>query len=117
MKKIIIAFAAGQGLQVLLLYLSENLTYSDKALGFCTGVGLIVLVALIVGAWGAIFAPAIPSADKPVMKHRVATVPDRAKLKDLYPEWQIEDVDLDDLGIPDDLFVSNSFVKKEEEDV
>ena len=119
MKKIIISFAAGQALQILLLYLSENLTYSDKALGFCTGVGIIVLVALIVGAWGAIFAPvpqAIPDKVDAPRHRKIPSVPDKARLRDLFPHWQLEDMD-EVAELPEELIVTNVSVKKEAVDV
>ena len=123
MKKIIAAFAAGQGLQILLLYLSEQLTYSDRALGFCAGVGIIVLVALIVGAWGAFFSPAAPAtyqdfAEAP--KHTKAPkAPDQVKLKQIFPQWMIEDVqDMDEVDVlPDEIRVSNDSLRREEADV
>lgn len=117
MKKIICAFAAGQALQILLLFLSESMTYSDKALGFCTGVGLIVLVALCVGAWGAIFAPAPAAAEERVVARHVApAVPEKAKLRNLFPHWQIEDIeDMDEVEeLPAQIRVTNSSVIREE---
>lgn len=122
MKKIIAAFAAGQALQILLLYLSEQLTYSDRALGFCMGVGIIVLVALIVGAWGAWFAPAATMTHTDyaeALKHTKAPkAPDKAKLKQIFPQWQLDAVpvgEMDEVAeLPKEIKVTNDGIVREE---
>ena len=52
MKKTILSFAAGQATTLLLLYVGQSMTFSSNLFGFCLGVDIIILVALIVGAWG-----------------------------------------------------------------
>jgi len=52
MKKTILSFAAGQAATLLLLYVGQSMTFANNLFGFCFGVDIIILVALIVGAWG-----------------------------------------------------------------
>ena len=52
MRKIIVAFAFGQGIQLMLLWIGEKMTYSDNLLGFCAGVGAVILIAALIGFMG-----------------------------------------------------------------
>lgn len=54
MKKIIIAFAAGQGLQLLVHTVALNI-YAYQQVAFCAAAGVLVLVAMIAGAWGSLW--------------------------------------------------------------
>lgn len=68
MKKIIIAFAAGQIMQLLVLLIGEKITYSTNLLPFCAAIGAVVTLALVVGNAGSLLEmaamePADPTAD------------------------------------------------------
>lgn len=60
MKKIIIAFAAGQAVQLIVHAVALNL-WNSRQIPFCMAGGFLVLFALIAGAWAA-------KLDKPVEK-------------------------------------------------
>ena len=49
MRKVIIAFVAGQALQLTILGIGEKLTYAANLWWLCFGLGLAALVALIIG--------------------------------------------------------------------
>ena len=53
MGKIIIAFAAGQLVQIVLLMLGEGITYLSNLTAFCASIGAAALVMLCVGVYGA----------------------------------------------------------------
>lgn len=68
MKKIIIAFAAGQAMQLVLLWVAQSLTYSTNLLPFCAAIGAVVTLALLIGNAGSLLEmaamePADPTAD------------------------------------------------------
>lgn len=50
MKKTIIAFAAGQVLQLILLFVGMSLTYSANLLAFCAIIGIMATLMLLVGS-------------------------------------------------------------------
>ena len=50
MKKILGAFAAGQSLQILILYVGIRLTYSTNTLAFCAIMGCVAMLMLCVGS-------------------------------------------------------------------
>lgn len=50
MKKTIIAFAAGQVLQLILLFVGMSLTYSTNLLAFCAIIGIMATLMLLVGS-------------------------------------------------------------------
>ena len=50
MKKILGAFAAGQSLQILILYVAIRLTYSTNTLAFCAIMGCVAMLMLCVGS-------------------------------------------------------------------
>ena len=45
------AIAAGQAVQLLLLYMAESITYTDHQFTFCLVGGIIVIVMLLAGAF------------------------------------------------------------------
>lgn len=52
MKKIIIAFAAGQAVQLIIHAVALNL-WNSRQIPFCMAGGFLILFALIAGAWAA----------------------------------------------------------------
>ena len=50
MKKTIIAFTAGQVLQLILLFVGMSLTYSTNLLAFCAIIGIMATLMLLVGS-------------------------------------------------------------------
>lgn len=50
MKKTIIAFAAGQVMQLVLLFVGQSLTYSTNLLAFCAIIGIMATLMLLVGS-------------------------------------------------------------------
>ena len=50
MKKTITAFAAGQVLQLILLFVGMSLTYSTNLLPFCAIIGIMATLMLLVGS-------------------------------------------------------------------
>ena len=50
MKKTIIAFTAGQVMQLVLLFVGQSLTYSTSLLAFCAIIGIMGTLMLLVGS-------------------------------------------------------------------
>ena len=50
MKKTIIAFTAGQIMQLVLLFVGQSLTYSANLLAFCAIIGIMATLMLLVGS-------------------------------------------------------------------
>lgn len=50
MKKTIIAFVAGQVMQLVLLFVGQSLTYSTNLLAFCAIIGIMATLMLLVGS-------------------------------------------------------------------
>lgn len=50
MKKTIIAFAAGQVMQLVLLFVGQSITYSTNLLAFCSIIGIMATLMLLVGS-------------------------------------------------------------------
>ena len=68
MKKIIIAFAVGQAMQLVLLWVALSITYTASLLPFCAAAGAVVTLALVIGSLGsllelAVWEPEDPTAD------------------------------------------------------
>lgn len=111
MKKVIFAFMAGQGLQVLLLWIALRITYSTNILGFCVVIGVVVTLALTIGSLGSLIelTTEVESAEFPEMKE--------AKLTDIFPAWGLHlRKDMDEVApIPEELEVTNDSIKRLEE--
>ena len=111
MKKVIVAFAAGQGLQLLLLWLALRITYSTNTLGFCCVVGVVVLLALTVGSLGSLLELSANEEDIEFPEIR------EAKLTDIFPAWGLKlKKDMEETApIPDELEVTNDRVRRADE--
>ena len=110
MKKVIVAFAAGQGLQILLLWMALRITYSANTLGFCVVVGTVVLLALTVGSLGSLLEmTSTEETTYPEMRE--------AKLSDLFPAWGLRlKKDMEETApIPEEIEVTNDSVRRVEE--
>ena len=107
MKKVIVAFAAGQGLQLLLLWMALRITYSTNTLGFCAVVGVVVLLALTVGSLGSLLEMAVQ--DKPDYPEM-----EEAKLTDIFPAWGLHlRKDMEETApIPEEIEVTNDSIKR-----
>lgn len=113
MKKIIIAFAAGQGLQLLVNYLSHDMVYPNQQVGFCAGAGTIVLVAMIVGAWPTIWSRNTQRPRHTYVEH--AQIPEvvEAKVNQLFGKKRPAE-DMDEVApIPEEVAITNTAVIKE----
>jgi len=115
MKKIIAGFAAGQALQLLMMWVTAGTSYPGQQFGLCLGVGILVLVGMAFGAWGALFPATEPKHETP----KPAAMEEQVELKRIFPHWMIEDVqDMDEVeALPDELIVTNDSVKKVSADV
>lgn len=110
MKKIICGFAAGQALQLLMLWVTEGSSYPGQQFGLCLGVGILVLSGMAIGAWREFFPVTEPKHETPKPPIMEETV----SLKRIFSQWQIEDVvDMDEVdALPDELIVTNDSVRK-----
>ncbi len=115
MKKIICGFAAGQALQLLMMWVTEGSSYPGQQFGLCLGVGILVLSGMAIGAWREFFPAVEPKHETPKAPATEETV----SLKRIFPQWQLEDVaDMDEVeALPDELIVNNDSVKKVSADV
>lgn len=118
MKKIIIAFGIGQMLQIILLWLAERITYSNNVFGFCVVGGVIVLIAVVIGAEGSLIElAALENAQTPEVKVEQAEKKESAieVIGRIFPSWtshrDIEDMDEAD-ELPKEVQVTNSNVKR-----
>ena len=112
MKKFIIAFAAGQALQLTLLWVGQTMTYSTNLLGFCAGVGIVVLVAIVIGTIGTLLDLAVQENAEPVT---VETVKDEKLGKEFLGLFSRKNdiVDMDEVDeLPDDITVTNTNIKR-----
>lgn len=50
MKKVIISFAAGQTLQLVILFIGMAITYTDNLLFFCAVCGIVATLMMLVGS-------------------------------------------------------------------
>jgi len=107
-KVIIISFACGQGLQLLINYLSHGMVYQNQQVAFCAAAGAIVLVAMIVGAW-----PDMAQTGRAI-EH--AAVPEQAEITvaNIFGRRKpVEDMD-EVAELPEDVIVTNDSVKRVE---
>jgi len=78
MKKVIVGFAGGQALQLLILFVAIRLTYSTNTLTFCAILGATAMLMLCIGS-GLTSIEMTPPADtemeeaEPVSKHLKVT--------------------------------------------
>ena len=73
MKKIIISFTAGQLLQLLVLWVGSSITYEANLLPLCAALGIVVTLALVIGAAGSMLELSYPQdptddADDEILK-------------------------------------------------
>lgn len=114
MKKIIIAFAAGQGLQLLINYLSHDMVYPSHQVWFCAGAGTIVLVAMIVGAWPTIWSQPATRPRHTYVEHAHIPAVVEAKVNQLFGKKKPAE-DMDEVApLPEEVSVTNTAVRKEE---
>lgn len=60
MRKVLIGLVAGQALQLLLQWITAGITYTEQGFWYCLGIGMIVLIAFVCGAWPQImYAPGV----------------------------------------------------------
>lgn len=113
MKKIIIAFAAGQGLQLLINYLSHDMVYANQQVMFCAGAGVIVLAAMIIGAWPTLWNA--PVERETYIDHAQIQKTEEATLPQIFGKRKAVD-DMDEVAeLPKDIKVTNTSVIKEVE--
>ena len=114
MKKIIIAFAAGQGLQLLINYLSHDMVYQNQQVWFCAGAGIIVLVAMIVGAWPILWNAPVAGERKTYLDH--AKIPEtvEATVNQIFSKRPKPVEDMDEVApLPQEVTVTNTSVTRE----
>ena len=115
MKKIIIAFGIGQMLQIILLWLAERLTYSNNVFGFCVVGGIIVLIAVVIGAEGSLIELAVMENEQVPEVKMEKTENKMEVLGRIFPSWtshrDIEDMDEAD-ELPKEVQVTNTNVKR-----
>ena len=113
MKKIIIAFAAGQGLQLLINYLSHDMVYANQQVWFCAGAGTIVLVAMIIGAWDTLWHAPVERATH--IDHAQIPKTEEATLPQIFGKRAVEDMD-EVAELPKEITVTNTAVIREVEE-
>jgi len=114
-KKIIIAFAAGQGLQLLINYLSHNMVYQSEQVWFCAGAGIIVLIAMIVGAWPTLWNAPVSEPRHSYTDH--AKIPEtvEATVNQIFSKRRKPADDMEEVApLPQDVTVTNTSVMKGE---
>ena len=114
MKKIIIAFAAGQGLQLLINYLSHDMVYANQQVWFCAGAGIIVLVAMIIGAWDTLWNKPVEGERKTYIDHAEIPKTEEATLPQIFGKRAAEDMD-EVAELPKEIKVTNTAVIREME--
>ena len=92
MKKAIIAFIAGQAMQLVLLGVGMTITYSTNLLAFCAIIGILATVMLLIGSVLASLEM-IPGADD---MEEAAPIPDEIKVTNTRIE-RVEDAKVDNL--------------------
>jgi len=116
MKKIIAGFAAGQALQLLMMWVTAGTSYPGQQFGLCLGVGILVLVGMAFGAWGALFPATEPKHETP----KPAAMEEQVELKRIFPQWQLDVVPVGEMdevdALPDELIVTNDSVKRVSDD-
>ena len=108
MKKTILAFGAGQATTLLLLYVGQSMTFANNLFGFCLGVDIIILVALIVGAWGSFM-------EKEVKREFTSEFPetDTVTLPQIFGKHVRPDMD-EVPPIPEEIEVTNESIRRTE---
>ena len=115
MKKIIIALGIGQLVQITLLWLAERLTYSSNVFGFCVIGGVIIIIAVIIGAEGSLLELAVMENEQAPEVKMEKTESKMEVLGRIFTSWathrDIEDMDEAD-ELPKEVQVTNSNVKR-----
>lgn len=108
MKKIILSFTAGQGIQILLLWIALRITYSTNILGFCVVIGVVITLAMVVGSFCSLLELATMETETEFPEIR------EAKLSDIFPAWGLHlKKDMEETApIPEEIEVSNDSVKR-----
>lgn len=92
MKKAIIAFIAGQAMQLVLLGVGMTITYSTNLLAFCAIIGILATVMLLIGSVLASIEM-IPGGED---MEEAAPIPDEIKVTNTRIE-RVEDAKVDNL--------------------
>jgi len=94
-------------LQLVLLWLGQSITYSTNLLGFCTAVGAVVTVALVIGVAGSLLELA-------VMENETVSVPTGET--DGFKSWGLHlKRDMEETApIPEEIEVTNDYIKRAE---
>lgn len=93
MKKAIIAFIAGQAMQLVLLGVGMTITYSANLLAFCAILGILATLMLLIGSVLASLEM-IPKADE---MEETAPIPDEIKVTNTKVERVPEEATVDKL--------------------
>lgn len=93
MKKAIIAFIAGQAMQLVLLGVGMTITYSTNLLAFCAILGILATLMLLIGSVLASLEM-IPKADD---MDEAAPIPDEIKVTNTKVERVPEEATVDKL--------------------
>lgn len=93
MKKAIIAFIAGQAMQLVLLGVGMTITYSTNLLAFCAILGILATLMLLIGSMLASLEM-IPKADE---LEETAPIPDEINVTNTKVERVPEEATVDKL--------------------
>ncbi len=114
MKKVIIAFTAGQALQLTIHAVALNL-WNHQQIPFCAAGGFLVLVALIAGAWGSLWTE--PTVERETyIQHARVPEPGEAKIANIFGRKAAKEIeDMDEVDeLPKEITVTNTGIRRTE---